>query len=63
MKKEMSAEQTEKILLSYGRPYMPQQTLAEYFGLSVATVRKRLDEIDSLIGGRYPETAIIIALF
>lgn len=54
-----SAESVEKILLSYGRPYMPQQKLAEYFGLSLATVRARLSEIDALIGERYPETAII----
>lgn len=59
MAKEITAEQTEKILLSYGRPYMLQQTLAEYFGITVTTVRQRLGEIDSLIGDRYPETAII----
>jgi DNA-binding Lrp family transcriptional regulator len=60
-KEQISAPKVERILLSYGRPYMTQQALAEHFGISLPTVRNRLSEIEELVGNgkRYNETSII----
>ena len=59
MKKIEHENDEDRILVSRGRPYMLQKTLADYFGLSLATVQARLKEIDSLIGHRYHDTAVI----
>lgn len=55
----MTLNDTQKILVNHGRPYMLQRALAEYLGLSLQTIRSRVAEIENLIGDRYPETAII----
>lgn len=59
MKKSEQEKGEDRILVSKGRPYMLQKNLADYFGLSLATVQSRLKEIDSLIGNRYHDTAVI----
>ena len=49
----------DKVLLSCGKLYMTQKTLAEHFEMCANTVRARLAEMEALIGERYEETAII----